>query len=383
MVPSRARLLLRLLPALVLGALAAAPAHAVQDAEKTRARMREIFASMQMLLPLAADGDLGEPDARKAVTRALESLAKDADLLAAHAGEGDPARSYLGRSLATDARNALDRYREGRTESAAFLVLQATENCIACHSKLRSPGDSPVAASFMDAAALAKFRPEERARLQIATRQFDDALSTLEGLFADPAVHPSAMLGALTDYLLVSVRVRGDYDRPIPVLEKLAARPDLWMQLRGDVEQWIRDLRELGALRGEAPSLATARRLVEEARTRYPLGPDQRNLVRYIVASSQILRWLDAGDHPAAERSEAWKLLGVCELQTGDTFWLSQAEFYLETAIRTAPGTDAARRAYELLEAEMIGSFTGAAGVDLPPSIAARLTELRKLAEGR
>jgi hypothetical protein len=384
MVPSRARLPLRLvLPALVLGTLAAAPAHAVQDAEKTRARMREIFASMQLLLPLAADGDLGETDQRKAVTRALESLANDADLLATHAGEDDPARRYLGRSLATDARNALDRYREGRTESAAFLLLQATENCIACHSKLRSPGDSPVAESFMDATALAKFRPEERARLQIATRRFDDALSTLEGLFSDPAVHPSAMLGALTDYLLVSVRVRGDYDRPIPVLEKLAKRPDLWLQLRGDVEQWIRDLRELGALRDQPPSLATARRLIEEARTGLPLGPDQRSLVRYIVASGQLHRWLDAGDHPAAERSEAWKLLGVCELQTGDTFWLSQAEFYLETAIRTAPGTDAARRAYELLEAEMIGSFTGAAGVDLPPSISARLTELRKLAEGR
>jgi hypothetical protein len=382
MVPSRARLLLRLLlPAVALG-FAAPPARAAQDSEKTRSRMREIFASMQLLLPLSADGDLGDPHERAAVTRALESLASNADLLAKHAGEDDPARRFLGRSLATDARNALDRYREGRTASAAFLVQQATENCIACHSKLRSPGDSPVAAQFVDATALARLRPEERARMQIATRQFDDAMATLEALFADPSVHPSAMLGPLTDYLLVAVRVRGDYERPVPVLEKFAKRPDLWVQLRGDVEQWISDLRELGARRDAEPSLDTARRLVEEARIRNPLGPDQRNLVRYVVASSQLLRWLDAGEHPAAERAEAWQLLGICELQTGDTFWLSQAEFYLETAIRTAPGSPAARRAYEQLEAEMIGSFTGAAGVDLPPSIAARLVELRKLAEG-
>lgn len=345
--------------------------------------MREIFASMQLLLPLSADGDLGAPDERPAVRRALEGLASNADLLARHAGENDPARRFLGRSLATDARNALDRYDEGRTDSAAFLVQQATENCVACHSKLRSPGDSPLAASFVDATALAKLRPEERARLQIATRQFDDALATLEGLFADPSVHPSAMLGPLTDYLIVSVRVKGDFERPLPVLEKFAKRPDLWVQLRGDVEQWIRDLRALRPLRDAPPSLARARELVEGARREQPLAPDERSLVRYVVASSLLHRWLAEEGHPPAEQSEAWMLLGACELHTGDSFWLSQADFYLETAIRRAPGSEPARRAYELLEAETIENHTGAAGAELPPSVAARLAELHALAEGR
>lgn len=376
----------RALPAALLlaavGCLTPPPAAAAGD-ERTRARMRELFASMQLLLPLSADGDLAAPDERARVTRALEALAADADLLAAHAGEDDPARRYLGRSLEADARNALERYREGRTESAAFLIQQATENCIACHGKLRSPGDSPVAAHFVDATALAKLRPEERARLQIATRQFDDALTTLEALFADPSVHPSTLLGPLTDYLIVAVRVKGDYDRPMPVLERFAKRPDLWVQLRADVEQWVRDLRELRALRDEPPSLAAARRLVEEARSAGPLAPDERSLVRYLVASSILLRWLDGGERSPAEQSEAWGLLGLCELQVGDTFWLSQAEFYLETAIRRAPGSAPAKRAYELLEAETIESYTGAAGVDLPPALAAHLAELHALAEGR
>jgi len=94
-------------------------------------------------------------------------------------------------------------------------------------------------------------------------------------------------------------------------------------------------------------------------------------------------RWLEAGQGTPAERSEGFGLLGVCELQTGNDFWVSQAEFYLETAIRTAPGSAPARRAYELLEAETIESYTGASGMDLPPTVAARLAELRALAEGR
>jgi len=387
--PSRARQPLGLLLALALAwsvgtpTARAADAAPGADAEATRARMREIFASMQLLLPLSADGDLAAPDERAAVTRALEGLASNADLLAHHARENDPARSFLGRSLAADARNALDRYREGRTESAAFLVQQATENCIACHGKLPSPGDSPVATSFVDATALAKLRPEERARLQIATRQFDEALATLEALFADPSVHPAALLGPLTDYLIVAVRVKGDFDRPLPVLERFAKRRDLWVQLRGDVEQWIHDLRELRPLRDESPSLARARRIVEEARRDQPLAPDERSLVRYVVASSLLHRWLAEEGHPVAEQSEAWMLLGICELHTGDTFWLSQADFYLETAIRRAPGTESAKRAYELLEAETIESYTGSAGEDLPRSVASRLAELHALSEGR
>ncbi len=345
--------------------------------------MREIFASMQQLLPLSVRGGFDDPAERDRLTKALESLAADAQLLARHAGEDDPARGFLGRSLAADARNALERFREGRTDSAAFLVQQASENCVACHTKVRSPSDSPVTENFVDQSALAELRPEERARLQLATRQFDEALATFEALFTATDVHPSAMLGPLTDYLVTSIRVKGDYARPIPVLERFAKRPDLWLQLRRDVEQWIRDLRELRPLGEGPPDLAAARRLVEQARASDPFGSDQRPLVRFVVASSLLHRWLAEGGHAAGDEAEAFTLLGICETRIDDTFWLSQAEFYLETAIRRAPGTPAALQAYELIEAEMITSFTGAAGINLPQSVSERLTELRKLAEKR
>ncbi len=379
----------RLIPVLLGAAIAATfPAPPVRaaddpDTERTRARMREIFASIQLLLPLSVRGGFDDPAEREGVTRALEALAADAQLLARHAGEDDPARRFLGRSLAADATNALERFREGRNESAAFLVQQASENCVACHTKLQSPSDSPLTEHFVDDSALAVLRPEERARLQLATRQFDEALATFEALFSAKDVHPSAMLGPLTDYLVTSIRVKSDYERPIPVLVRFAKRPDLWMQLRGDVEQWIRDLRDLRPL-GEAPAeLAAARQLVEQARASDPFGSDQRPLVRAIVASSLLHRWLAEGEHSTAEQAEALTLLGITEMRIDDTFWLSQAEFYLETAIRRAPGTPTAVRAYELLEAETIASYTGAAGIDLPKSLRERLAELRKLAEKR
>lgn len=373
---------------LVLGvafatALSGPPARAADDphGDQTRARMREIFDSIQLLLPLSVRGGFDDPAEREEVSRALEALAADAQLLARHAGEDDPARGFLGRSLAADATNALERFREGRHDSAAFLVQQASENCVACHTKLRSPSDSPITERFVDESALAALRPEERARLQLATRQFDEALATFESLFTAKDMHPSAMLGPLTDYLVTSIRVKGDYERPIPVLERFAKRSDLWMQLRRDVEQWVRDLRELRPLGEGPPDLAAARRLVEQARASDPFGSDQRPLVRAIVASSLLHRWLADDDRSKDEQAEAFLLLGITEMRIDDTFWLSQADFYLETAIRRAPGTSAAVQAYELLEAETIASYTGAAGIHLPKTLRERLTELRKLAE--
>jgi hypothetical protein len=370
--------------ALGVGLLAGAnSARAEDEASRTRARMGEIFESMRVLLPLSVNTErFGAADERAAVTAALEALARHADQLAEHARRDDPERRFLGRSLADDARHALDRYREGRFESAAFLVQQTTENCIACHTKLQSPGDPLRSEAFVDRSALAELPPEERARLFMATRQFDEALTTLEGVIGSE-IHPSELLLPIIDYLVVSIRVRNDYDRPLPTLEKLARRPDLWRQLRADVETWIRALRELRPLRDREPELATARRLIEEAQRLVPFPADRRGLVHYVVASSVLHRYLDAKPRTPRETGEAYYLLGVAELQIDDTFWVSQADFYLETAIRTAPKEPSADQAFALFEEATIESYTGSSGTHLPEPVARRLDELRRLVDDR
>jgi hypothetical protein len=369
------------------GALAAvlawAPGARAADAAAsaaTRARMAEIFESVKLLLPLSTNEKaFGEPSNRAAVMQALETLAGSADQLAVHAGTPDAGRRHLGRSLAGDSRRALERYREGEFRSAAFLVQHATENCVACHTKLQSPGDSPLATKFVDASTLGSLPRPERARLLIATRQFDEGLDVLEQLLADPAVPPTALVAPLTDELVVSIRVKNDYDRPLPVLEKLAQRPDLWRQLRADSEQWHRSLVALRPLRDREPDLATARTLVSEARMIGPTPGGRAGLVQYIVASSLLHRLLDAGTLSPADAAEAWYLLGITEDGLNPGFWVSQGDFYLETAIRTNPRGPSAERAYALLEQSVVEGYSGSAGVNVPPEEEARLAELRKL----
>jgi hypothetical protein len=368
---------------LVAIGLAASPAaRASGDAasSETRARMAEVFASMKILLPLSTnEGAFGAPENRAAVRNALEALARNADQLASHAAATDAGRRYLGRSLAEDARRALQRHSEGDFRSAAFLVQYATENCVACHTKLQSPGDSPLATSFVDATTLAALPRPERARLLIATRQFDEGLSVLEQLLADPAVPATGLVAPLAEELVVSIRVKNDYDRPLPVLEALSQRPDLWRRLRSDAEQWNRSLRELRPLRERKPDLATARKLVEEARTITPAPTGRAGLVHYVVASSLLHRFLEAGPKSPRDAAEAWYLLGITEVGTNSGFWVSQADVYLETAIRTDPKAPSTERAYALLEESIVEGYSGSAGVNVPPEESARLAELRAL----
>jgi hypothetical protein len=79
--------------------------------------------------------------------------------------------------------------------------------------------------------------------------------------------------------------------------------------------------------------------------------------------------------------AEAYYLLGAVETRIGQSFWESPADFYLEMAIRMAPGSDSGRKAYAMLEEETVLGFTGSGGEHLPDEERARLDELHALVD--
>jgi hypothetical protein len=81
------------------------------------------------------------------------------------------------------------------------------------------------------------------------------------------------------------------------------------------------------------------------------------------------------------QRAEAYYLLGLIETRIGHVYWLSQAEAYLETAIRLAPGQPLASDAYTLLDEFLVAGYSGSGGTNVPPDIQAKLDRLRRIAE--
>jgi hypothetical protein len=352
------------------------------EVSTTRATMREIFDQLRTVLPLAVrDDGLATPENREQARKALTELRARAAQLKSHVHGFDPGARFIGSSLEHDALRALDLLDRGDADGAAYYVRHLTDSCVACHARLASPRSAAVTEGFVDQSDFVLLDPLERARLQIATRRFEEALTTLESAFESPALVPYELLAALTDYMIVCVRVLSDAPRAIPVLERFAQRPDLWVQLHDDVEAWIRYLAELDARPPVTDAVAGAQGLVEEARMLIVYPSDRRALVHYLFASRLLHAYVASHQEPSERLADAHYLLGVVESRIESGFWVSSAAFYLEAAIKMAPASPVARDAYALLEEETLAGYTGSGGLQLPAAVQAHLRDLRALME--
>ena len=362
--------------------LVGATAIATEIPRATTEIMRDILASLRDVVPLMVSDDALDTDAGRARAReGLVAIAERADELEGHAQRFDPGRDAVRRSLSADARRALEDLDQGRDDSARFFSMRLTESCVTCHSRLPA-ADSLLAESFFPAADLRELAPEQRAELLISTRRFEPALEALEAILRTRSRTPAEMLDPLVDYLTVAVRVKGDFSRPIPVLAAFAKRDDLWVQLREDVEAWIEDLRRYSIEFQDEGDLESARAQMEAGRRRIRYPTDRRALIDYLAASRTLHQIIAASPEPDATLAEAYFQLGLLESRIGRSYWLAQADVYLETAVRIAPGTTVARNAFALLEEEIILGFSGSGGLHLPASERERLATLRAIAEG-
>jgi len=342
--------------------------------EEVRAIMGEVFAALRQVLPASLDEErFSDPARRGEIQAALSTLARHADALSVHRAARDPGFAFLSGSLARDAREIEGRYASGRFQEAAFSLQQMTEDCVACHSRLPSD-DSELSERFLADVRIEALPLPERARLAMATRNFDAGLEAHEAMLASPEVDPAYLDldGHLHDYLEIALRVRRDFERPARALEGFAARKDLPAALRSDVKGWIEDLGR-PALR-ELSGFEDARSAVEEAEAG---GLDARTLlVRYVCASGAFHRQLEAGSAANARGAETYYWLGVIESRVGRSFWLSQTEPYLEAAIRLDPGGPRAEAAFERLEEFVVSGYSGSGGEQVPPEVQSWLDEL-------
>lgn len=345
--------------------------------------MREVYQNFRKVLPLLADSEAARtPEKRAQLDAALTSLAERASLLDGHGRGLDPGARFLARGLGDDMLRAHRFLSSGDAEAASFALSQATDRCISCHTRVLDRDDAGVAAGLAKLPEVAGLAPLSRAALLVATRRFDEALSTYEGALTEPELEPIDLVPPLIDYLAVSVRVKGDLARPLPTLEKIAGRGDLWQRLRDDLLKWGQDLRAHAAHK-PGTDVAAARAIVEAGQHSIELPSDRRALVHYLVASRILHQQVAASSEPSRELAEAYYWLGLVETRIGRNFWASPASFYLEEAIRLAPGSATAREAYGLLEEETLFGYSGSAGTFLPDEEQARLAELARLARDR
>lgn len=357
------------------------PAGVPANSKATRQDMQRIFAAMRVLLLRSLDADdFEDPANEEEIRNALAVLDGSAADLSRHGASDDVAFSHLARSLAIDARDLRIRYEEGHTRETRYLVQTLTETCVACHSRLPA-GSAPTSASFTGELATQDLPIDSRAKLAYATRQFDVAAELYEKMITDGEMSANDLdlNGYLDDYLELSLRVLRDPEGPLETLRTFAKRKDLSPALQEDVAAWITSLEKLVKGKPEGDALERAEKLLGVGTQEAHLEFSRAELVDHLEASGLLHRALESGLE-GDDRAEAYYLLGWIETRIGRSYWLSQAEAYLETAIRLDPGGDTGERAYLLLEEFLVAGYSGSAGTHVPPDIQTKLDTLRHVA---
>jgi hypothetical protein len=377
-----------LLAAAPTALLSAGPAAAAEPEEAkpdpTRARMSELVEALRVALPLSLRAEDFAAEANRArLEQALRRLRDSATALSDHARGKDVGFTHLAGQLAGDAFEVHRRFQAGRTEEARFLLGELANDCVNCHSRLPYGQDSPLGRSLWSALDASALPLDQRVQLQVATRQFDAALDSYESLLASDLVTPAQLDlgGYLGDYLAIAIRVRGDLPRARRKLDAWRKRDDLPGYLGELAARWVDALGSLDTATKPGQEIARARQVLEAAASLRRFPADRAGLVHDLVASGLLHRAVSAAGEPTPDSAEAYYLLGVTEMRIDTSHWLTEPEAYLEAAIRAAPGSDAARRAFWVLEENTLLGYTGSGGEGaLPPEVASWLAELRRLA---
>ena len=346
-------------------ALTSAPL-AAYDVAGMRDAMHSVFNSMQTLLDLSTDPvQLAAPANRTTILHAAFELEEQANIISAHVPRDEI--SFLASSLNRYAMWIRKSY-EWRLYDDTQQLVHATVNvCIACHTRVTSRRDSPFAEDFINSARIGALPLRQRVKLQTATRRFDDVLGGY-AMLVEQAVGDEDFVQLARDYLVLALRVKVDQRRARDLLEALLKRPKLAGERRDRVVAWVHSLEQLSKLPVSEADLASAQRLVEQAENVADI-PSTDSLVYYIVASRLLYDYLENSQDRASNNqgtagdgAKAYYLLGLAQHRIDPEAWLPQSELYLEKSIRTAPASQHARKAFELLSKKMRRTYPVAKG---------------------
>jgi tetratricopeptide (TPR) repeat protein len=351
----------------------------IQSGEKNyedfKPHMRAVYSSLLTIFPLTLNTkSFTSKDNSKAIQENLNQIALHAKEINTLAAKDEKGHAYLSLQLERNARQAALKYKDGFHDQAHFFVEELYDTCLSCHTSRSSSADSAFTMDLsknLDMEAMGTFG---KAKFLALSRQFDRALDEYERILKGRELSLEELLhfDPLVDYLVLSVRVKGDPDRPLKTFNELLKRP-LPGPVKHDLEAWQKSLKQVKNRPKKMNDLQFARTLIKD------VSRDRQSLVSYIFASKYLKDHLKKVNITAADKAETYYQLGICELSIGESLMSGESGMYLEESIRLAPKAPFAKRAYELYEESVTLGYTGSSGIHLPADEKARLDELKKL----
>lgn len=324
-------------------------------AEQTASIMHKVYDAIAYLLPLSVrNADLKTEWDQELIEEKLKVLTAASSTLVKHADKEDAEFRLLARSFDRLVQDVGVSFRAQWPDYAYYSLMELTDHCVACHSRLPSPSQDLFGQRLMARMNADNIEPESRTLLYIATRQFDAALGLFEQQLADPSLDPieADYRGIMLRYLRLAISTGGSNERVVKFIDTYASRKDLPYYLAHRLAHWRTALTTLTPNMDAAPDLARARQIFDQA-TALTLAPNNRlRAVEDLVAARIMRSYLQA--HPkasAAERGEIYYKLGVIALRTSEPEpAVPELEMLMAASIQSDAHGRYAKDAYGILE---------------------------------
>ncbi|MGR8921195.1 MAG: hypothetical protein ACU85V_16385 [Gammaproteobacteria bacterium] len=324
-------------------------------AASTGVVMRDVYDAIAYLLPLSVRGeDARTPWDKELVDAKLEVLTSAADALVEHAKAQDTEFDLLARSFDRLVKDTAAAFREEWPDYAYYSLMELTDHCVACHSRLPSDSQELFGERLMARMALDEVPAEQKALLYVATRQFGAALSGLEERLMEPALDPleAEYRGIFVRYLRIALSVTSNVEGVTAFIDRYLTRDDLPYYLRQRLEHWRKMAVRLAGSLAATPNLERARKIFDNATAR-SLAPGSRLIaVEDLIAARVFRTYLQAHpDADAATKAEIYFKLAIIALRTNEPEpAVPEMEILLAAAIEADPEGQYAHDAYLLLE---------------------------------
>jgi hypothetical protein len=348
----------------------------------TRSIMAQIFSSLTDVLPLSmSNKEFSDPKNRDRILADLRNMRDGTNALVEHTKKLEGSYGFIAKSMSRDIKDIYTWYDKGALAESRYLLQQVSENCVSCHMKLPDSGHAPRMDHFFKDVNINKLAPPEKARLQVALRQFDEALGTWEEMFKTwPKPNELFAMDTLPEYLKVVIRVKKDPKRAIMSLDGLGKRADIPTFMAREVASWKSSLKKLAPeLSKSGGELSRANKIVQSARMSMEYPMDRTALVDFIVASGMLNTYMQNKKISAENTAQAYYLLGITESLIGRSTWLTQTDYYLEASVRANPKSKTALKALDALEQQILMEYSGSGGTNIPDDVQANLDDLRNL----
>ncbi len=276
--------------------------------------------------------------------------------------------------MLNDARN---RFFEGKKGYALWRLKTSANYCVSCHTRHEVPVE------FSDSnVTLPTLNSFEAGEFYLASRQFEKAQASFMKAVLDPGLAPIKM-DALRKWLVVHVRVHPDPQAAITQLNKLRPRAQFTRYEEEEIVGWLESLRRWqneGPLR--VPPMAKAENLIRQGLGMNDPLARKKGTVELLRASALLHSVLEEKGANVGERGHALYLLGLAYSELPFFFVNELPELFLEQCIRENPGTDDAKRAFNLYREIVTLGYTGSGGTRIPDDVQLDIRELNDLAYG-